>query len=67
MRTWRSPNKHIEIIFCMINKVIFFSHFCFKRQNEMSAHSKILLTSPEKISNVTYHLFENGTHVNAVC
>ena len=67
MRTRRNPNKHIEIIFCVLNKVTFFSHFSVKRQKELSAHSNILLTSPEKISNVTYHLFENGTHINVVC
>ena len=51
----------------MFNKVIFFSHFSVLRQNELSAHSNILLTSPEKITKVTYHLFENGKHLNAVC
>ena len=67
MSTGHSPNKHIEIIFCVFNKVIFFSHFSISHQNELSTHSNILLTSPEKILNVTYHLFENGTHLNVVC
>ena len=34
----------------------------FSAKTRISAHSNALLTSPEKISNVTYHLFENGTH-----
>ena len=42
MRTRRSPNKDIEVICCMLIKIIFFSAMlAFSAKNELSAYSYV--------------------------
>ena len=61
MRTWRDPNKRIDVITCMLNKIIFFSATLeFSTWKNCLLYSNVIMTSSLKISNILWHLFANG-------
>ena len=64
MRTRRSPNKHIIIIMYAFSKIMFFS--AMLALSELYPYSNVILTSPQKISNVIRHLFEIRAPLNIV-